>query len=517
MSQAGANSNNGSGANVVETLTGNSGGPVGSDAAFNIDVLGNNTTGIDIVGTPASNLLTVIGLAASTTQIGTVELATDAETISYLSTTLAITPSNLTAAFASPEPIGSTTPNTGSFTQVDVDNLRLDGNTLSSTDLNGNVSLEPNGSGAVVVPNNNVYVGSASPSNPYNIAVEDGVAGAIGISVQNTTVNTSAASNYQSITEPLGGDAYTLYNINGAATFSSGIDNSDSDQFKITTGSSPSGGTTAINITSGGIVSLPAGALDVPSGGTGAVTLTDHGILLGSGTSAVTALGSATNGQLPIGSTGADPVLASLTGGTGITITDGAGSITIDADNTGDVAGPGSSTDKALARWNGVGGDTLQDSTVIVTDNGEMTNASQPAFLAYLGSTDSNATGDGTVYTLGGVTALTEAFDQNGDFNTNGTFEAPVTGRYFLRSQYFVTGVTTLTGRNTSIITSNRTYSTFALQSGTSANVVNASLCDMDAGDTATTTITLTDSGGKVDDIVGSGTVLTFFTGSLIC
>lgn len=56
---------------------------------------------------------------------------------------------------------------------------------------------------------------------------------------------------------------------------------------------------------------------------------TDHGLLVGSGqTNAITALAVATNGQLPIGSTGADPVLATLTAGAGITITNGAGSIT---------------------------------------------------------------------------------------------------------------------------------------------------------------------------------------------
>jgi len=61
-------------------------------------------------------------------------------------------------------------------------------------------------------------------------------------------------------------------------------------------------------------------------------TQTNHSLLVGAGTSsAVTALGAATNGQLPIGSTGADPVLATLTQGTGISISNGAGSITIAA------------------------------------------------------------------------------------------------------------------------------------------------------------------------------------------
>jgi hypothetical protein len=71
--------------------------------------------------------------------------------------------------------------------------------------------------------------------------------------------------------------------------------------------------------------------LIVGKGGTGLATLTDHSILLGSGTDAVTPLGVASNGQLPIGSTGADPVLSVLTEGSGISITNGAGSITIAA------------------------------------------------------------------------------------------------------------------------------------------------------------------------------------------
>ena len=72
-------------------------------------------------------------------------------------------------------------------------------------------------------------------------------------------------------------------------------------------------------------------ALPVESGGTGASTLTDGGVLLGSGTGAVTALGQATNGQLVIGSTGADPVLSTLTQGANITITNSAGGIEIAA------------------------------------------------------------------------------------------------------------------------------------------------------------------------------------------
>lgn len=59
-------------------------------------------------------------------------------------------------------------------------------------------------------------------------------------------------------------------------------------------------------------------------------TVTQHSLLLGGANNhTINNLGVATNGQLPIGSTGADPVLATLTAGTGISITNGSGSITI--------------------------------------------------------------------------------------------------------------------------------------------------------------------------------------------
>ena len=72
---------------------------------------------------------------------------------------------------------------------------------------------------------------------------------------------------------------------------------------------------------------LPVGATQ---GGTGATTLNAHGILLGQGTGTVTS-SVLTNGQLLIGSTGVDPVATTITAGSGISITNGTGAITIAA------------------------------------------------------------------------------------------------------------------------------------------------------------------------------------------
>ncbi|KKK59965.1 hypothetical protein LCGC14_3029090, partial [marine sediment metagenome] len=78
-----------------------------------------------------------------------------------------------------------------------------------------------------------------------------------------------------------------------------------------------------------------SGTLEVTIGGTGATSLTDGGILLGSGVGAITALGVASNGQIPIGDGATDPVLATITGSSAITVTNGAGSITLDVNDTG--------------------------------------------------------------------------------------------------------------------------------------------------------------------------------------
>jgi len=61
--------------------------------------------------------------------------------------------------------------------------------------------------------------------------------------------------------------------------------------------------------------------------------LTDHGVVVGGGTGALDALAIGTNGQILVGSTGADPVFATLTCGDNITCSIGAGTLEIDVDD----------------------------------------------------------------------------------------------------------------------------------------------------------------------------------------
>ena len=46
--------------------------------------------------------------------------------------------------------------------QINADNIRLDGNTISSTDTNGDITLDPNGTGDVVVASGNVMIGTTT-------------------------------------------------------------------------------------------------------------------------------------------------------------------------------------------------------------------------------------------------------------------------------------------------------------------------------------------------------------------
>lgn len=60
-----------------------------------------------------------------------------------------------------------------------------------------------------------------------------------------------------------------------------------------------------------GDVTISTGTVPVSSGGTGATSLTDGGVLLGSGTGAVTAMGALSDGQMIVGDGSTDPVAES--------------------------------------------------------------------------------------------------------------------------------------------------------------------------------------------------------------
>lgn len=169
---------------------------------------------------------------------------------------------------------------------------------------------------------------------------------------------------------------------------------------------------------------------------------------------------------------------------------------------------------------------TINTSTLSPTVHryGYQRSNTQPAFLAFLGSADSNVTGAGTEYRLGQGNVLTEVFDQNGDFNTNGTFTAPITGRYYLQYTQSFGGITSaMTQGLYRIVTSNRVYNINLVNTfgaGTAGNnyTMNGSVfCDMDAADTATFTTTISNGAGDTADVLvtSGGAERTYISGHM--
>lgn len=263
------------------------------------------------------------------------------------------------------------------ITQLDVDNVRIDGNTVSTTDTNGSLTLSPDGTGGVIIPTD-LTVGNTTQDTSFTV---NGAATTAVISMETTNSSDLDGFVTHRHTATAGYGGHTLA-LRSRGTHSSPTIVSDNDVLSIsasagydgtdyalaaqinvevdgTPGSNDMPGrivfktsqdgaqtpTEALRIDSSQVLTL-ANALTVANGGTGATTLT--GVLTGNGTSAVTAsavtqhavllggasnavseVGPLTNGQLVIGNTGSAPSAATLTAGTGVSITNGAGSITI--------------------------------------------------------------------------------------------------------------------------------------------------------------------------------------------
>jgi hypothetical protein len=193
-----------------------------------------------------------------------------------------------------------------------VDNLdadKLDGQTgtyyLAAANATGTLSVAQGGTGATSLTDGGLLLGSGT-----------GALTALGVAANGQIPIGDGSGDPQLAT--ISGTSNQIDVTNGAASITLSLSSSYVGQTSITTLGTIATGT------------WEGTDIGVAHGGTGASSLTDGGILLGSGTGAITALGVATNGQIPIGDGSGDPVLATISGTSNqVDVTNGAGSITL--------------------------------------------------------------------------------------------------------------------------------------------------------------------------------------------
>lgn len=292
------------------------------------------------------------------------------------------------------------------------------------------------------------------------------------------------------------GDAYVNYLVTGSNQWSIGLDNSDSDNLKITTGANPSSGTEVMEFNSNTTATFGFTTLTNTKSNSGVDVIVSS---VNSDATGAAASHASVGATTQSGSAGDPYLYLNVSGGQDYSF--GIDNSSSDSLKITDDVNP--STGNIF--WN-------------MTTAGERTMPLQPAFLARHTAAENNVTGNGTLYQ---VISTTISFDQNIDYNnTTGVLTAPVTGKYQLSSCMELTSIGGANGVFIGIIASSGNLvgeTQNAAPNGVSGiqRINVTGLIDMDLGDTAYIAVLVDGIGADTADIAGSSG--TFFCGFLSC
>lgn len=368
-----------------------------------IEIFGSN--GIATSG--SGNTVTISGIDATTSQKGVLETSTDAESVSKALTDKALTPSNIPAFHSEPGPIGDTTPSTAGFTQVLMESVAAPAHTpglvfydtstdsLSFYNSEADVTLQigeenwifvRNDTGSTITNGNVVYISGSTGGVPQITKAQanaDGTSEVIGVVTHDiptastgyiTTFGLVRGLNTAAIAA--GSEIYLSPSVAGGVVVVKPVSPNYVVRIGYVANQDASTGTFLVDVENFGDKSDISGLADtdsvtfagltltnpltVPNGGTGLNTLTDGSILIGDGVNPIELVGPLTDGQLLIGNTaGVSPVASTLSAGTGIEITNAAGSVTIGVNSDFETTG--------MHGWNG---SILETTDVNVTSDG---------------------------------------------------------------------------------------------------------------------------------------------------
>jgi hypothetical protein len=164
MSQGGPLNSSGGGGGTgmpIQTITGNTGGPVGPDAFNNFNLPANTAMGITTVGNAGLNTINIVGIQATTSQVGVTALSSNAQAIAGTDITNAITPASLAAKLGTQTqfglPIGGGSSAAISWTAAPTNGQLLIGSTgltpvLNTITAGAGIGIS-NGAGTITISN----------------------------------------------------------------------------------------------------------------------------------------------------------------------------------------------------------------------------------------------------------------------------------------------------------------------------------------------------------------------------